>query len=475
MVDATARQEFASRRIDAAALIRRAETVLSCVSSVEGSRRTATAPGRLDVMGGIAEYTGAVVVGCTIDRHASATVQTRDDGKFVVCGFPFGSTSPAEPMEFAADEFNITETPVAARRPEQPSAGDDSPWLRPVVAVLHELSRSRKRNDTCPGASILVDGDLPPHRDLAYSAAVAVATLSALCAAWGLRLDADECAALATRAENDRGGMPCGASAAMCVREGRPGALLPIDCQSARPLAAQSMPGGYAFVGIDSGAKHADADVKYRRARAAASMGARVIQAARADRNGHPGGWSGPLAQLTVDDYVNHLRDRIPTKIRGVDFCTRFNGTSDPLAEIEPDFVYKIRSRTEHHIYEAVRARQFVERIGFAERTGDGQAMKDAGELMYASHWSYGQRCGLGSVETDRLVTLLRQTGPDEGVLGARVSAYGAGGVVVALIESSDRGRAALTDVIHRYERATRCATRLFETATGDGPVFAVH
>lgn len=475
MTDIKTGRELAPQIPESDIFLRRATAVLEEVAPTDGTRRTAVVPGRLDVMGGIAEYSGAVVVGCTLEGRVSVAVRTREDGRYVVLGIPAGAEGFVEPVEFGVAEIANAVASGAITGADFRAGDIASPWLEPVIGVFHELERSRKRNEGCRGATLVVDGDLVPHCDLAYPTAVAVAALSALCAAWGLRLDADECAALATRAQHAGGGVPCGPSAALCVREGRPGAMLPIDCQAIRMLSLLTLPGAFAIVGIDSGVKHRDAEVKYRRARTAASMGARVIQLARTDHNGHPDGRSGPLAQLTIDDYVNHLRDRIPIRIRGVDFCTRYHGTSDPLAEIEPDFVYKVRSRTEHHIYEAVRARQFVERISFAERTGNANAMVEAGELMYASHWSYGQRCGLGSVETDRMVSLLRHAGPERGIYGARISAHGAGGIVVALIDSSPRGRADLAEVLSEYQRATSRTTQVFETTTADGPVFTLH
>src|SRR2546423_613275 len=42
--------------------------------------RVSRAPGRLDVMGGIADYTGSLVCEATLDRAAAVALQERDDG-----------------------------------------------------------------------------------------------------------------------------------------------------------------------------------------------------------------------------------------------------------------------------------------------------------------------------------------------------------------------------------------------------------
>lgn len=49
--------------------------------------RVSRAPGRLDVMGGIADYTGSLVCEATLDRAAAVAVQGRDDRQVQVFSF----------------------------------------------------------------------------------------------------------------------------------------------------------------------------------------------------------------------------------------------------------------------------------------------------------------------------------------------------------------------------------------------------
>src|SRR5438477_8817138 len=49
--------------------------------------RVSRAPGRLDVMGGIAHYTGSLVCQMTLDRAAAVAVQERDDRQVQVFSF----------------------------------------------------------------------------------------------------------------------------------------------------------------------------------------------------------------------------------------------------------------------------------------------------------------------------------------------------------------------------------------------------
>jgi galactokinase len=230
-------------------------------------------------------------------------------------------------------------------------------------------------------------------------------------------------------------------------------------------VAALDFPKGVTVVGIDCGFKHPDAVGKYVRARAAAFMGKAFIEAALAARRGDAAPWDGALSSISVKDYVGFLRDRIPTRIKGSDFREKFKKSFDPLTEVDSDLMYKVRSRTEHHIYEADRVFKFAGHLGRARRTGDRSALQEAGKEMLASHWSYGQRCGLGSIPTDTLVSLLRER-EEEGIYGAKVSAQGAGGVVVVLMEDTERARSALRDALARYERGQARQTAMFEGGT---------
>src|SRR5947209_825842 len=49
--------------------------------------RVSRAPGRLDVMGGIADYTGSLVCQMTLDRAAAVAVQKREDRQVQVFSF----------------------------------------------------------------------------------------------------------------------------------------------------------------------------------------------------------------------------------------------------------------------------------------------------------------------------------------------------------------------------------------------------
>jgi L-arabinokinase len=237
-----------------------------------------------------------------------------------------------------------------------------------------------------------------------------------------------------------------------------------VNCRN-HEVTPLELPDGVTIVGIDCGFKHPDARSKYAKARTAAFMGQAFIEATLAARGYDTGHWNGSLSAISIKDYVGFLRDRIPTRIKGEHFCEKFNRCIDPLTEIDPDAMYRVRSRTEHHIYESDRVIKFAGCLRRARRTGNRQELVNAGKEMLASHWSYGQRCGLGSVATDALVKLLRGQA-EAGIYGAKVSGHGAGGTVVVLMEEHERARSALRDAIAQYEDKHSNQTTMFEGGT---------
>jgi L-arabinokinase len=161
------------------------------------------------------------------------------------------------------------------------------------------------------------------------------------------------------------------------------------------------------------------------------------------------------LAGIGVDDYVRRFRDRLPRKLKGSEYLDRFGPLEESGTTIEPNATYRVRSRTEHHIYEHDRSCRFVELVRSA-RGGDEAGLIGAGEVMFASHWSYGQRCGLGCAEADTLVTLLRARGAGQGIYGAKVSGRGCGGMICVLMRDDRTARSALESCVDEYRRSTK-------------------
>ena len=92
---------------------------------------------------------------------------------------------------------------------------------------------------------------------------------------------------------------------------------------------------------------------------------------------------------------------------------------------------------------------------------------------MYATHWSYGKRCGMGCSETDLLVRLAREMGPERGVYGAKISGGGSGGTVVFLIDRKAVPR--IREIARTYRDETGIVPGLFLGGSEGGLEFGVR
>src|SRR5438874_2112385 len=98
-------------------LMQRVRAELSAEFAPTRPIRVSRAPGRLDVMGGIADYTGSLVCEATLDRAAAVALQERDDRQLQIFSFnlydehkPFTFRMPldalaAHPAETLRREF----------------------------------------------------------------------------------------------------------------------------------------------------------------------------------------------------------------------------------------------------------------------------------------------------------------------------------------------------------------------------------
>jgi len=440
----------------------------------DGSARfVAVAPGRLDIMGGLAEYTGALVLNMTIGDHVCVAVQARRDGKIAVSAAPLWDADAESQVPLSTlFESNGRGDNAEPHRVAHPALRSDLATC--ALGGLTEALRAKLLPTPTGGLSICVQSSLRDASGCGRNAAVVAATVVACAAALDQALEPLAVAAVCQRVENDWVGDPVGVADAVCSLVGEPNTLLEVRCEPCTLAGSIRLPEDLLLLGIDCGVTQPDAVQRYVHVRTATFMGRALIdriitydglnQVSDQPSNQVP--WDGYLSRLSLTDYIKRFRDRIPTKIKGKDFLDRFGETGDPLTRIDPTGLYKVRSRTEHHVYEHARSRQFVECLSRAIRGADRNALVEAGELMNASHWSYGQRCGLGSIETDHLVNLIRRHGADADVFGAKITGRGCGGVVAVLLKSTDQALSAIESAMADYTTRTGHTPRLLRGST---------
>jgi len=420
----------------------------------------AAAPGRLDVMGGIADYSGATVLEATIGDLAVVALQRREDRHVRIrTRGPVVSHLAAPDFALSLDDLYAGNTLIpyeVARALFSP----ESRWAAYVLGVFYVLLAEGLVSHYPGGADLLVRSTVPLGAGVASSAAVEVATMRAVAAAYDVSVDPMRLASLCQLVENRVVGAPCGIMDQVTCTLGRAGRLLALRCQPHEILGFHAPPAGYGFVGLDSGVKHAVGGIRYPRVRCAAFMGRRVIRESLRSRGGDPIR-ADHLANLLPAEYRSEFRALLPVRLEGRAFAERWGHTGDSATTVLPDEVYPVRGATAHPIYENARVRRFAELLG----RGSAPAMVAAGRLMYGSHRSYSRNCGLGSRETDLLVSLVRERGPERGLYGAKITGGGSGGTVAVLTavggKNGETAERSLDEVCRGYETAVGRAPRL--------------
>ena len=377
----------------------------------------ARAPGRLDVMGGIADYSGARVLELPLAGATSALVQaqtarhldiaTRRSGRWDL----FSIDLPlAEPDELA----------TWFRRYEADR------WAGYVVGVVQAILTTSR---AAGGLRIIIDSAVPEGRGVASSAALEVAVATAVAASCGVEIRPTELAALCQRVENHVVGAPCGIMDQMTSACGKQDKLLQLRCQPGTIEGYLEVPSGYRFYGIDSGVSHAVSGADYGTVRTAAFMGLRILTADTP--------WRGRyLADLMPAEFSQFARC-LPDEMAGAEFIEHYGGIGDTATVVDPERRYPVRQAAGHPVGEQARVDRFARLLPTIADQPD--AAHELGQLMYASHESYSA-CGLGSDATDRLVELVRAAGPDHGLFGAKITGGGSGGTVAILATARAEG-----------------------------------
>jgi galactokinase len=392
------------------------------------------APGRLDVMGGIADYSGSLVLERPIAEAAWAAVQRLDRPVLEIvslgrppCTVPLATLAPGG-------------EPVSYEHARQLFAPGDRRWAAYVVGTVLVLARERGLPLTS-GARMVIASQVPEGKGVSSSAAVETAAMQATASAFGMELEPRDVALLCQVAENRVAGAPCGVMDQMTCVFGHEHGLLALLCQPAELQPLVPIPEDVELWGLDSGERHAVGGSDYGAVRAGAFMGLRILSE-------HLPLAADYLANVAPEEFERAGVDGLPEEMSGDEFLARYGGTADTVTVVARGRYYPVRAATAHPVYERRRAEAFRRLL----LDGGDDTRRQLGALMYESHASYG-RCGLGSKGTDRLVELVRTEGLEGGLYGARITGGGSGGTV-AVIGRRD-AEPAIVRVAKKYERQT--------------------
>lgn len=385
------------------------------------------APGRLDLMGGIADYSGSLVLEWPIAAATYVGLQLQDALAIQICSLPSSSAEQVRSVTIPLADLQSDYESVRAM-----FAGDRH-WAAYVAGAFTVLDYDFKQ-----GAKILISSEVPEGKGVSSSAALEVAAMTAIAGAYDIQLSPVETAFLSQKVENLIAGAPCGVMDQMTAACGERDRLLALLCQPGELKGTISLPEELTVWGIDSGIRHSVAGADYGTVRTAAFMGYRIITDIAGDY--------GYLANITPAEFEKDFAAHLPAQMSGAEFLERYQGITDSVTSVDPARTYPVFAATKHPIYENARVNRFADILTNWEGLQQAESL---GELMYESHSSYSS-CGLGSGGTDELVRLAQE---EDGLYGAKITGGGSGGTVAVLAHRS--AKPAIDRIVQLYSQRT--------------------
>lgn len=360
------------------------------------------APGRVNLIGEHTDYNKGYVLPIAIDLGVTILARKRSDRRLRV---------------YAADREGWCE--VDASRPIERQ--EEPQWANYVLGTYACVAEASGVD--LPGIDLFFAGDVPIGGGLSSSAAVEVATATAICALAGIDMLRRDMAEVCQRAEHEYARVQCGIMDQFIATHGKRDHALLLDCRDlSYAMISMQVPGVELLV-VHSGVSHGLHDSEYN------------------------------LRGQQCRDGVQFLAQRIPRRIESLRDLT----IDDLLAHHEKmDPVVVMRCR--HVITENERV------LKFAEALSSGDARR-CGTLLYASHESLRQDYEVSCAELDTLVEVAMAT---RSVYGARMVGAGFGGCVLCMV-AADGIRQAEHGITAEYRQRTGRTPTAYIVRSGDG------
>jgi len=327
-----------------------------------------------------------------------AAAASRSDGKLFVYSVDFDE----------AREFELKGTGPGP-------TGNWSDYVRGVASVM------RSKGLPIGGANLVIKGDVPIGAGLSSSAALEVASATALLGISNIQLDGREIAAICQRAEHDYAGTKCGIMDQFISCFGKANHALLLDCRSL-DFEPVKFPEGVRIVICNTMVKHELAAGEYNRRRAECEAGVRHLQRFLPD--------------------IRALRDV----------------SESQFASYSSDMAGFIRRRCRHVISENARVLEAADALR-------SDNLKRFGELMAESHVSLRNDYEVSCDELDLMVELASRC---PGTYGARMTGGGFGGCTVNLVEA-DAVEDFKTTVAGKYKQRSGLQPDIYVCTAADG------
>jgi L-arabinokinase len=418
----------------------------------------ARVPARLDVMGGIADYSGANVCEAVLGTGVLMALQPRNDRTLRIRTMHAGIKALPVETRLPLDAFKSGEglagyAEVRAFCQANPLAN----WAAYIVGSIFTLLKEEPVKLPF-GFNLLLLSGVPMNVGIGSSAAVEIGTLSCLNAYLNLKISPSRMARLGQMAENHVVGAPCGIMDQTAITSGRQGCLTHILCRPGEVKGEVPIPAGTGFVGINSMVRHSVAGSPYSDTRIGAFMGKKIINDIRA-RTGR--GALDYLTELSNAELQQQFAAEIPEQLLGSEFLKKHKTHDDPVTKISPDATYRVAGPTRHPVEENERVLNFMDALRAAKNGGE-KPLIAAGECMYGAHQSYRDNCRLSTAEVDFLVETVRQRGAKAGLYGAKITGGGTGGTV-AVFGKLDALKKHIPEIAVEYQRRVGVMPDIFE------------
>ena len=334
-------------------------------------RSAASAPGRVNLIGEHTDYNGGPVLPIAIAERTTAVV----------------GPGPADaPGTLEAVSTRYTAVARVRWQEELPHG-----WPAYVAGVLRELW-TLEAIPPRGSLRIAVASDVAIGAGLSSSAALSVATASAIATLVGAKLTPRQIAGVAYRAEHDHVGVRCGVMDQTIASLGKRGHALLLECAS---LEVQHIPFSAPLLLVDTGVKH--------------DLSAGSLNERRAE----------------CEEAVNRLKLELPELVWLASWPVAW------LPRLKRALPEPLRSRAVHVVSETARAR-------FATQLLARRKLTQFGKLLYESHESCRRLYACSAPELDTVVAAAKRAG----ALGARLTGAGWGGAAIVLVQARGKGSA---------------------------------
>src|SRR2546422_5261661 len=150
------------------------------------------APGRLDLMGGIADYSGSLVLQWPIQNAVHVALQRDKSNTLRIASL--SATQTPTPRLFEIDLEDFLRPPIDYTAARARLAGDpENHWASYIAGAFAVWARERNASFD-ESAHILIKSTVPEGNGVSSSATLEVATMQALAAAYELEISATELA-----------------------------------------------------------------------------------------------------------------------------------------------------------------------------------------------------------------------------------------------------------------------------------------